>query len=1111
MALYAVEADGGGFLRETTGRPIHSGRLSALCDTIIAGLILDSRFIEDGVPTQLTCGHVVFAEAKKLHGFTVVALGWYYSLAFSALDAVRARMAERPDRVAKELESWGLYPRTQAAICALLGIARVADIAAKQGFTWTEDPSKPAPPVTYPTEDRWQVVAAVIDQSFHKNSTDARGTKGAYALPRAPKGRIPESAHWIAGVQRIGVINGDVTKNDDEQQKIAALFNGIISGTRDAPIIEQPPELDIIIAGPQAYEGIDLQVRACAVHHLDLPWTPSIYTQRNGRAVRQGAFYGVVDVYAYLTEGTVDFYRLGRMQGRRAWLDEALGSGRADVNLSGTTLEEQLELIVKCALPEQQAAVALRLGEQVKRLRELKMARESGDIVANVQALLNRSRAVRPLLAYLHRGTYRSGGRGGRRGRGGGRRDAWDSGWGSGGVPSALDNAITTLQESEGRLAQRIGMETIIPNWHAVLATVRWLIAPGSIRLDSTVIGYPALLHPSEPTEKTPWVSQAAYIKEAPDGSSRLLEWWGRGKSVSSWAHGDAAANTIYGWRKASPWQRTSNATKILPRYSPWTPRDAEANDSYKVLDALAVYALLGPSFNFVTYYDSDEDERAVGVKTDNDEHLYITERPGGWNQIIRSTSQHPGSHLRWAPDLWVERNRNILEVLVAMEPSTEHLPLAVQGRSGWAVYAGGPESRKPAELLMRVVAWGLFYVAVLNRAADKAKETGAPPDAVAKKLARLSMPKVPAEVANHPLWALLRPSPKGLRIKGLLDPKKKAPVLITTLWAAKDHHLRWRMDPNTNTPVDPGWMPGPMMDEDGKPVLDEDGEPVMMEAAIEVPAAQGPIELTGMPGPLLPNYSGWITFLGLLRDTQAGAAGTSKDAMIELASVWWGFKMDNLPLLLHGSARERAQRRRGATSSGASIVRVRAHDAAKAIRDVAEASGVSTVTVKSYETGELHNVAAVQLKQLADSAVVEYLDKDGKLLGSSSASANIEVTASKATTQTQGTLPGVADSLQAGMLPALIKAHGPLEVTLPARPPGTVTSARMGSVSGVQRMWVTYEDGDSVDVSPLSPITVKGLTGADVRRTGAAKRQAPPAQAPEQAAQGPAPGGSGA
>ena len=96
-------------------------------------------------------------------------------------------------------------------------------------------------------------------------------------------------------------------------------------------------------------------------------------------------------------------------------------------------------------------------------------------------------------------------------------------------------------------------------------------------------------------------------------------------------------------------------------------------------------------------------------------------------------------------------------------------------------------------------------------------------------------------------------------------------------------------------------------------------------------------------------------------------------------------------------------------------------------------------------------------------------------------------------------------------MLPALIKAHGPLEVTLPARPPGTVTSARMGSVSGVQRMWVTYEDGDSVDVSPLSPITVKGLTGADVRRTGAAKRQAPPAQAPEQAAQGPAPGGSGA
>lgn len=54
--------------------------------------------------------------------------------------------------------------------------------------------------------------------------------------------------------------------------------------------------------------GVNIQTRACALHHLDPPWRPADIEQRDGRALRQGNLNPEVAVYRYVVEGSFDGY-----------------------------------------------------------------------------------------------------------------------------------------------------------------------------------------------------------------------------------------------------------------------------------------------------------------------------------------------------------------------------------------------------------------------------------------------------------------------------------------------------------------------------------------------------------------------------------------------------------------------------------------------------------------------------------------------------------------------------------------------------------------------------------------------------------------------------------
>ena len=54
--------------------------------------------------------------------------------------------------------------------------------------------------------------------------------------------------------------------------------------------------------------GANIQQNLCALHHIDVPWKPSDFEQREGRILRQGNKNKEVEIFNYVTEGTLDSY-----------------------------------------------------------------------------------------------------------------------------------------------------------------------------------------------------------------------------------------------------------------------------------------------------------------------------------------------------------------------------------------------------------------------------------------------------------------------------------------------------------------------------------------------------------------------------------------------------------------------------------------------------------------------------------------------------------------------------------------------------------------------------------------------------------------------------------
>jgi hypothetical protein len=229
------------------------------------------------------------------------------------------RQDEKYDLYVRKIEEALSKPQGSDSILGLLArmslVSIHADLDAK--YTWQTAPSVPSP-----HSPKFDALAGEILKQPGCGHIVFCDNIAAHAWIRMVLVEVGIPA------DRIAVLNAEVAEGDVERLRIAMDFNG-------DPEEGTPPKYDVILANAIAYEGIDLQTRTCAIHHIDLPWEPATLEQRNGRGRRQGNIHANIAIIYYFARRSSDGMRFNLIQGKRGWMTDILESQKKDTNNPG--------------------------------------------------------------------------------------------------------------------------------------------------------------------------------------------------------------------------------------------------------------------------------------------------------------------------------------------------------------------------------------------------------------------------------------------------------------------------------------------------------------------------------------------------------------------------------------------------------------------------------------------------------------------------------------------------------------------------------------------------------------------------------------------------------
>jgi predicted RNA methylase len=214
---------------------------------------------------------------------------------------------------------------------------------------------------------------------------------------------VPAHA-WIrdvlieAGIpaQRIGILNAVVAPTAADRQRTAREFNGS-EGVA--------PKYDVLIANMIGEEGVDLQRRACAIHHMDIGWTPKKFDQRNGRGYRQGNTLSNIEIIYYIANRSQDGSRLDMVRGKQNWISSLLeGEGKEVNNPAAQSTLTRKELLVLISRDPEKTRARLEAAEaEREEERKKKVAAAASGTLRAVANRFDRARTeTSPTVAAEH-------------------------------------------------------------------------------------------------------------------------------------------------------------------------------------------------------------------------------------------------------------------------------------------------------------------------------------------------------------------------------------------------------------------------------------------------------------------------------------------------------------------------------------------------------------------------------------------------------------------------------------------------------------------------------------------------------------------------------------
>lgn len=120
--------------------------------------------------------------------------------------------------------------------------------------------------------------------------------------------------------------------------------------------------------------GTNVQARAAALHHVDVPWRPCDLEQREGRIIRQGNQNEQVDIFNYVTESSYDTVMWQKVQAKSLFIEQMRRNEVVDLeieDLSGGDIGSAAAETKAIATGDPRYLRQVELDEDVRRLTAL--------------------------------------------------------------------------------------------------------------------------------------------------------------------------------------------------------------------------------------------------------------------------------------------------------------------------------------------------------------------------------------------------------------------------------------------------------------------------------------------------------------------------------------------------------------------------------------------------------------------------------------------------------------------------------------------------------------------------------------------------------------------
>lgn len=136
---------------------------------------------------------------------------------------------------------------------------------------------------------------------IYKETEDILGTQLIFCDQSVPSDKFNIYDEIKSNLIKKGISEDEIKyihEADGNEKKLQELFQSVKDG-----------KVRILIGSTRKMgQGMNVQDRLVALHHMDVPWRPADLEQREGRIIRRGNMNSEVDIYRYIAKGTFDAY-----------------------------------------------------------------------------------------------------------------------------------------------------------------------------------------------------------------------------------------------------------------------------------------------------------------------------------------------------------------------------------------------------------------------------------------------------------------------------------------------------------------------------------------------------------------------------------------------------------------------------------------------------------------------------------------------------------------------------------------------------------------------------------------------------------------------------------